>query len=110
MKNYTIRFVMAMFFVGSLVITAKADKIEPLSAQQIKSMSETEIAERVEQLEARVQELNAMDMSSMSKAEKKDVKKELRDIKKENKAMASSGIYLSTGAIIIIILLLILLL
>jgi hypothetical protein len=73
-------------------------------------------------LVARVEAIKAMDFSTLSSAEKKELRKELRTIKsdlKENSksdansnstAVTNGGIYLSVGAIIIIILLLILLL
>jgi hypothetical protein len=49
-----------------------------------------------------------MEFSTMTKAEKKEVRKELRDINKESKRL-SGGVYISVGAIIIILLILILL-
>jgi hypothetical protein len=50
-----------------------------------------------------------MDKSSLSRSERKALKKELRNMNKESKEM-KGGVYLSVGAIIIIILLLILIL
>ena len=64
---------------------------------------------RIEAIEKRVMEIKAMDRSSLTKAERKALKNELKDMKKEAKAIRG-GVYLSVGAIIIIILLLILLL
>ncbi|RYZ62380.1 MAG: hypothetical protein EOO14_02465 [Chitinophagaceae bacterium] len=64
---------------------------------------------RIEAIEKRVTEIKQMDKSSLTKAERKALKKELKDMKKEAKAIGG-GIYLSVGAIIVIILLLILLL
>ena len=70
-------------------------------------------------LVARVEAIKAMDFSTLSSSEKKELRKELRTIKSDlkksskNDVVATSGnggIYLSVGAIIIIILLLILLL
>jgi hypothetical protein len=60
-------------------------------------------------LKNRVQEIRAMDKSTLSRSEKKELRQELKDI---NKTMRdnNNGIYLSLGAIIIVILLLILLL
>lgn len=65
----------------------------------------------------RLNEIKAMDMTTLSSSEKKDLRKELRGIKKElSKSESTSiqgtngGVYLSVGAIIIIVLLLILLL
>ena len=57
----------------------------------------------------RLQEIKDMDKSSLSKTEKKELRNEVKGIKKEMKA-ANNGVFLSVGAIIIIILLLILLL
>lgn len=63
---------------------------------------------RLDEIKVRVAVIKAMDFSSMSRDELRDVKKELRDLNKEAK-QASGGIYLSVGAIIIILLVLILL-
>jgi hypothetical protein len=57
----------------------------------------------------RLNEINAMDKSKLSHADKKALRKEVRTIKSEL-ASNNGGVYLSVGAIIIIILLLILLL
>ena len=57
----------------------------------------------------RLDEIKAMDKSELSSVEKKELRMEVRTIKKELKS-SGNGVYLSVGAIIIIILLLILLL
>jgi hypothetical protein len=64
---------------------------------------------RAQELLQRLEEINGMNKSEMTRLEKKDLRKEVKDIKKEMKAI-KGGVYLSVGAIIIIILLLILLL
>lgn len=74
-------------------------KKELTEAQQIRA---TEMKERLE-------EIKAMDFKSMSKAEIKSIKTEMKEMKEEAKK-ANNGVYLSLGAIIIIILLLILIL
>jgi hypothetical protein len=61
---------------------------------------------RAQQLVQRLEEIKAMDKSTLTRSERKALRKEVKDIKKEMKG----GIYLSVGAIIIIILLLILIL
>ncbi|EDM37328.1 seryl-tRNA synthetase [Pedobacter sp. BAL39] len=57
----------------------------------------------------RVEEIRDMDKSDLSKSDRKELRKELRELKKQARAMGG-GVYLSVGAIIIIILLLILIL
>jgi hypothetical protein len=58
---------------------------------------------------ARLREIKDMDIQNLSKTEKKELRKEVKEIKRDMKAN-KNGVYLSVGAIIIIILLLILLL
>src|SRR5688500_7708532 len=64
---------------------------------------------RVVQLQHRLEEINTIDKKTLSRAEKKQLRREVREIKKELAAI-SGGVYLSVGAIILIALLLILLL
>mgnify|MGYP005751293469 CR=1 FL=1 len=60
----------------------------------------------LEEMETRIDEIKAMDFSSMSKEEIKEIKAEMKEMKKK---ADGHGIYISFGAIIIILLLLILL-
>lgn len=62
---------------------------------------------RARQIETRLVEIKNMDKSNLTSVEKKELRKEVKELKKETKR---NGIYLSVGAIIIIVLLLILLL
>ncbi len=57
----------------------------------------------------RLQQIKNMDKTNLSKAEKKELRKEVKKIKQEVRA-SRNGIYLSLGAAVIIILLLLLLL
>jgi hypothetical protein len=66
-------------------------------------------AVRANALISRLYEIKAMDIQSLNATEKKELRKEVKSIKSELKAV-TGGVYLSVGAIIIIILLLILLL
>lgn len=63
--------------------------------------------ETSQKIEARIMEIHRMDKTDLSKAEKKELRKEVKQLRKQAK---TQGVYLSVGAIIIIILLLILLL
>lgn len=76
---------------------------------KIKTEMTAEQQIQLKQITDRVQEIRAMDKSQLTKAEKKELRKELRGLKKQANALGG-GIYLSVGAIIIIILLLILIL
>lgn len=68
-----------------------------------------EVPENVKTLLSRLDEIKAMDKSSLKSSDKKALRKEVRAIKAELKS-TGRGVYFSVGAIIIIILLLIILL
>ena len=62
-------------------------------------------------MELRLTEIKAMDMKTMNSSEKKELRKEVRTIKSDMKAIDNGGgVYISVGAAILIVLLLILLL
>jgi hypothetical protein len=108
-KHFSKLIAIALFTIATTIgQQAAAAEINPMNKKQLQALSESEVAERLEMLESRVDEIQSMELSTLSKEEKKDVKKELREIKKQNEFL-SGGVYLSVGAIIIIILLLILL-
>lgn len=85
----------------------------------------TEAKTEINKMVDRVIEINEMDLDELTKAERKELKKEVRTIKKEMKAYSKSdnpaiaeaaakgadgaGLYISGGALIIILLLLLLL-
>ncbi len=64
---------------------------------------------RAQELLSRLEVIKGMNKSELSSTEKKDLRKEVKGIRKEMRHI-SGGIYLSAGAIIIIILVLILVL
>ena len=70
-----------------------------------KPMSETE----AKTLELRLNEINVLDKSSLTRSEKKALRGEVKTIENQLRS-GGGGVYLSIGALIIIILLLIILL
>ncbi len=68
----------------------------------------TEMPAEVRVMLDRLEEIKELDKSSLSSAEKKELRKEVRVIKKDVRA-SGNGLYISSGAIIIILLLIILL-
>lgn len=97
----------SLFVLMAIALPATAAAIVPETAT-VKDPVKTENV-RVQQLTQRLEEIRNMDKSELSRMERKNLRKEVREMKKEMKAL-SGGIYLSVGAIIIVILLLILLL
>jgi hypothetical protein len=91
------------------VKAANTESKEAISAK-IATMTTSQKEERAKVIKLRVEEIKSMDMSVLSRAERKQLKSELRAMKYEANELGSGGIYLSLAAIIIIILLLILIL
>jgi len=81
----------------------------PLSAATDPATTPVTPTAEAQALLNRLEEINTMDKAPLSKTEKRELRKEVKTIKKEL-AQSNGGIYLSVGAVIIIILLLILLL
>jgi hypothetical protein len=72
---------------------------------------ETPASVRSQELIKRLEEIKAMDVESMTRSEKRKLRKEVKAIEKEMREINDSGgLYISVGGIIIILLLLILLL
>lgn len=64
--------------------------------------------EQIDRLQNRLEEIRKMDTKKLSREEKRELRKEVKTIKKEMTAL-SGGVYISIGAILLIALLLILL-
>ena len=78
------------------------------SREAIANMSEAQKEALIQQMKDRAEEIKAMDKSQLTKEERKELKTELKAMKKESRAV--TGVYISVGALIIIILLLIIIL
>lgn len=90
--------------------TANASIIADKPSNEKNNELTAEQKARIDALKRRVEEIKDLDRSKLSKAERKDIRQELKEMNKEAKAIQGKGVYLSVGAIIIIVLLLILLL
>lgn len=95
------KLITAFLFSLTFMLMAPAFANEPVTP------TETPKEVIAEQIKTRLLEIKKMDMSQMTTAEKKELRKEVKELRKEAR---SQGVYLSVGAIIIIILLLILIL
>ncbi|HLO43408.1 MAG TPA: hypothetical protein VK175_03675 [Leadbetterella sp.] len=104
MKKYIMYF-LTLFMLLSL--TPIQSKAEPTAI--LKERTKKVESEEAKVMLARIDTIKAMDKSDMTRAEKKELRKEVRTIK-SNLADLGQGVYLSAGGIIIILLILILLL
>jgi hypothetical protein len=106
MKKITMGAIAIGLLLAISPVQAKAAVTDPPSAIVIVKPEESP---EVKSLLLRLDEINAMDKTDLTSPEKKDLRVEVRDIKKQL-SEADGGLYLSVGAIIIILLLIIILL
>ncbi len=101
-----------LIYILALVLTLGIS-INSVSAAtaSVKHPTELTLDQKVqlERIKTRVEEIREMDKSQLTRDQKRELRKELKEMKNQARAM-SGGVYLSVGAIIIIILLLILIL
>lgn len=98
----------------SLVITLFLLTFVPSQVKAVTDGGPTPAAITVEEAQAsvwlaRLDEIQAMDKSLMTRSARKELRQEVRTLKANLKAV-SGGVYLSVGAIILVVLLLVLLL
>lgn len=125
MKKIVFCFFAAFFLFVTVTPQLQANEKDVKTTTAEATVSEME---KVTTMVDRLNEIKEMDFKEMTSVEKKEVRKEVRSIRKDLKAIAKSdsdsqaksvaeaeaqatkGFYISTGAAIIIVLLLILLL
>ncbi len=100
-------FFVALVLMLTTFVPATYASTDPIK-EKVARMTDEQKKARAEEIQRRVYEIRDMDKSDLTREDRKELRKELREMKKE--ARAIQGIYLSVGAIIIIILLLILIL
>ncbi|WP_428329847.1 hypothetical protein [Mucilaginibacter sp.] len=103
----TMMLTLAAFSSHAATVT---DNKNTVNKEAIANMTTEQKQARIEEIKERVNEIKAMDKSQLTKADRKELRTELKSLKHEANAMGGGGIYLSVGAIIIIILVLILIL
>jgi len=100
-------------FVLSLLLTIAISIVPNISmASEIMpkptAPTPTEIPAEIHVMLNRLEEIKDMDKSDLKRSERKELREEVRTIKKNVKA-SGNGLYISSGAIIIILLLIIIL-
>ena len=112
MKQKLFTPLLIVVLVFSSFVSKATTAIYPTTSElkaKVITMTEEQKKARLETIKMRLLEIKDMDKSTLTKAQRKDLKAELRNMTKEAK-LTSGGVYLSVGAILIIILILILIL
>ena len=97
MKKTTLYLMIMLFSLGTFT-TINA------SENNLKTTTPTEIPVEVQVMLDRIEEIKEMDKSDRKRAERKELRKEVRAIKKDVRA-SGNGLYISSGVIILILLL-----
>ncbi len=105
MKKFFINTSLAILLFGGTATGAFAGDSAAVKTTEISAEAKV----RLDEIDSRVNEIKEMDFTEMSKEERKEIRAELKDLKKEAKNNGG-GLYISTGALIIILILLIILL
>ncbi len=126
MKKSILSLITLAFLLMITSSNLKADEeVDKTAVIKANNEAVTEAKAEINEMVDRVMEINEMDMDALTKAERKELKKEVRTIKKELKAFSKSdnpaiseaaakgadgaGLYISGTALIIILILLLLL-
>ncbi|MES2848403.1 MAG: hypothetical protein V4685_05070 [Bacteroidota bacterium] len=104
--NFLKAFVLVLFIVFAVPSFSKAADVSRYASVSRDTTGSVEVYSR---LVTRLSEIESMDKTNLTSAEKRNLRNELRDMKKAADGL-NQGVYLSVGAIIIIILILILIL
>jgi hypothetical protein len=104
MKKATIYLMILLLSISIVPTSVFATTTHPTSI----SNNPKEVPPEVKIMLDRLKEIKDMDKSEMKRAEKKELRKEVKAIKATLRS-TNNGVYLSVGAIIIIVLLIILL-
>ena len=100
MKKTRLYLMIMMLSLGAFTKVGASEKNPATAAKEIPA--------EIQVMLNRLEEIKDMDKSDMNRAEKKELRKEVRAINTEIRS-SGNGIYISVGAIIIILLLIILL-
>jgi predicted PurR-regulated permease PerM len=104
MKNLFKPTLLVILMTFTLATTTQAFSTVPVKIKPIERTSEAESQKMIN----RLNEIKAMEPSSLTRRQKRELRKEVKTIER-NLHTNSSGVYISVGAAIIIVLLLILL-
>lgn len=103
------KFASAIFIAAIISIATPAISIAAKPVKVISSITPDKADPALQSLLNRIKEIQLMNKENLSRSEKKNLRKELKGIKKEIRRRGR-GIYLSLGAVIVIVVVLILIL
>lgn len=114
MKKLSVYITLGMLLLLAVPNYMQAASNDPVTVENASDPSEekegTELTTaEMEAMVARVYEIKDMKKSDLTKSERKELRKEVKEIRRDLKEAGNGGLYISSGAIIIILLLIIIL-
>ena len=109
LKSFLPALICMISFFATIVPAQAAMSNKEIQAA-VAGMSESQKQARAEQIKLRVEEIKHMDKSQLTSEERKELRAEMKMMRKEAKAIGGGGIYISLAGVLIIILILILIL
>lgn len=107
MKTFKICLMIAFLSLAQYPIQSRATEAPVTTVTTTTTITEEPVSAEMQVMLDRLNEINAMDKSNLSFSEKRELRREVKAIKK-SMAEHTNGVYISVGAAIIIVLLLIL--
>lgn len=108
MKKFIFCLVATILSLTLIPVQSHAANKEDPSSLPVSKPPETTESVEAKALLLRLDEIKAMDVSNLKATEKKELRKEVRSIKRELKDI-SGGVYISAGLLIVILIILIVL-
>ncbi len=106
MKKLSIYLTFGIILLMFVPSPMKASSIsDPITEESKEKLTHEEMQAMV----VRLNEIKDMDKSSLTREERKELRKEVRAMKKDIRDSGGGGLYISSGAIIVILLLIIIL-
>jgi hypothetical protein len=98
----------ALIILLSTTAFASGGEIDRLDKKTVKTMTEEQMHERAFELEERLEEIHAINLNDLTRAEKKAVKSEVKYIQREAKALGNGGVYISVSTLLVILIVILL--
>lgn len=110
MKHKVLMSLLAIVLLFSALNSQAASIDNKAIEAKVAGMTQEQKQARAEEIKARLDEIKNMDKSQLTSEERKELKYEIKSMKKEAKLIGGGGVYISLAGILIIILVLILIL
>ena len=96
--------------ITALIFTFSAERSLASAEKHEIPLTQAQKEQRLQEIVKRVEEIKSMDKTKLTRQDKRELRKELKQMNKQARAITGGGVYLSVGAILLIILALIILL